>query len=69
MLERREESAFAAEQIGYLTKPVDVEGWVSIVRSRFGFLADLDAHELRWAQVNEGHRWAALQAVDALAPT
>jgi len=66
VLDAREESSFASEQIGYLTKPVDVSGWVRAVRSRFGFLADLDADEMRWATANLGDRWEAQQAVDAL---
>ncbi|MEM9203141.1 MAG: nucleotidyl transferase AbiEii/AbiGii toxin family protein [Actinomycetota bacterium] len=66
VLDDRDESSFAAEQIGYLTTPVDVPGWVRSVNSRFAFLADLDADEARWAQVNAGDRWDALQAVEAL---
>ena len=31
VLDVREESSFASEQIGYLTKPVDVAGWVQAV--------------------------------------
>ncbi len=60
----REESSFASEQIGYLTKPVDLAGWVRAVRSRFGFLDEMDADELIWATANPGDRWQALQAVE-----
>lgn len=66
ILDARNESSFASEQIGYLTKPVDVAGWVRIVRSRFSFLADLDADEMRWVAANPGDRWEAQQVVDAL---
>jgi uncharacterized protein len=66
VLDARDESSFASEQIGYLTKPVDVAGWVRTVGSRFGFLAGLDADEMRWAAVNAGDRWEAQQVVDAL---
>lgn len=66
VLDGREESSFASEQIGYLTKPVDVPGWVRAVRSRFGFLKELGGDEAIWAAANPGDRWQALQAVEAL---
>lgn len=66
ILDAREESSFASEQIGYLTRPVDVAGWVRTVRSRFAFLQRLDADETKWAMANPGDRWEALQAVEAL---
>jgi len=62
----REESSFASEQIGYLTKPVDVASWVQAVRSRFSFLADLDADEMKWASASPGDRWEVHQVVKAL---
>ena len=37
ILDAREESTFASEQIGYLTRPVDVAGWVRTVRSGSSF--------------------------------
>ena len=49
VLDAREESSFTAEQIGYLTKPVDVVGWVRSIRRRFGFLGNMDAEEAGWA--------------------
>jgi len=67
VIDAREESSFASEQIGYLTKPVDLAGWVRVVRSRFGFLDEMDADELTWATVNPGDRWSAQQAIEALA--
>lgn len=66
VLGAREESSFASEQIGYLTKPVDVAGWVRAVRTRFGFLDEMEADEATWATVNPGDRWEALQAVQEL---
>lgn len=66
VLDAREESSFASEQIGYLTRPVDVAGWVRTVRSRLKFLQQLDADEAQWAMANPGDRWDALQAVEAL---
>jgi uncharacterized protein len=49
VLTPRAESSFAPESIGKLTQPVDLLAWESLVRSRFGFLAELDEHERRWA--------------------
>ncbi len=66
ILDAREESSFASEQIGYLTRPVDVAGWVRTVRARFGFLQQLDENEARWAMASPGDRWEALQAIEAL---
>ena len=66
VLDAREESSFASEQIGYLTKPVDVSGWVRAVRSRFGFLEELTVDEATWAAANPGDKWQALQAIEAL---
>lgn len=65
VLAARTESSFASEQIGYLTKPVDVDGWVRAVRTRFSFLEQLTDEEMEWAEANPGDRWAAQQAVEA----
>ena len=69
VLDTREESSFTSEQIGYLTKPVDVAGWVRAVRSRFGFLDEMQPDEVTWAAANPGARWEAQRAVEALAST
>jgi predicted nucleotidyltransferase component of viral defense system len=53
ILRPRDESEFRREDIGYLTKPVRLKDWIAIIRSRYAFLADLDADEQRWAQCNE----------------
>lgn len=66
VLSEREETVFTAEQIGYLTKPVDIAGWEQRVRSRYGFLASFDEDERRWAGANPAHRWNALQAVETI---
>jgi len=66
VLSEREETVFTAEQIGYLTKPVDIAGWEQRVRSRYGFLAGFDDDERRWAGANPADRWNALQAVKAI---
>ena len=53
ILRPRDESEFRREDIGYLTKPVRLKDWIAIIRSRYAFLAYLDAAEQRWAQCNE----------------
>lgn len=47
---------FRPEDIGYLTKPVKTAEWIATVRSRYRFLAELTADELRWAACNERDR-------------
>jgi uncharacterized protein len=39
------EQDFAPESIGVLTQPIDIPAWERRARSRFAFLADLDADE------------------------
>lgn len=66
VISERDASVFAAEQIGYLTRPVDIAGWESTVRSRYRFLTDLDDDEQRWAGASPADRWDVLQATEAL---
>ncbi|GMQ93328.1 MAG: nucleotidyl transferase AbiEii/AbiGii toxin family protein [Acidimicrobiia bacterium] len=66
VLSEHEESVFTAEQIGYLTRLVDIAGWEHRVRSRYTFLASLDDDEQRWANANPADRWSALQAVTTI---
>jgi len=66
ILDERVESSFASEQIGHLTKPVDVPGWERAIRFRFGFLENLDGDETKWAAANQRDRWDAQQAVETL---
>lgn len=56
VLTERREHDFAPESIGILTQPVDIPGWEHRVRQRFGFLADLDDNERRWAACDPRHR-------------
>ena len=49
VLNGRSERDFLPESIGKLTRSVDLGGWERQVRARFGFLADLDEFEQRWA--------------------
>ena len=53
ILKPRDEREFRREDIGYLTRPVRLAEWIAIIRSRYAFLAHLDADEQRWAQCNE----------------
>lgn len=46
---------FRSEDIGYLTRPVRLEEWLTTVRTRYAFLADLTADERRWAEGNARH--------------
>lgn len=52
----RSEADFAPESIGKLTRPIDIPKWERRVRARFGFLANLDAEEQRWATCDPRHR-------------
>ena len=53
MLANRTAKDFRPEDIGYLTKPVRIDEWIATVRTRYAFLADLDARERRWVEGNE----------------
>jgi predicted nucleotidyltransferase component of viral defense system len=53
VLRPRDAREFHQEDIGYLTKPVRLKEWIETVRSRYAFIARLDADEQRWAQCNE----------------
>lgn len=53
MLRERRAQEFAPDSIGVLTRPVAIEAWEQRVRTRFGFLADLDSDEQRWAACSE----------------
>ncbi len=52
---RRQED-FVPESIGMLTQPVDLPRWERQVRNRYGFIADLDDDERRWAACDPRHR-------------
>ena len=48
---------FDREDIGYLTKPVDMPKWISQVQTRSPFLRDLTPDELRWGARNARDRY------------
>lgn len=56
VLAPKTEGDFAPESIGKLTRPIDLTAWERSVRARFGFLADLDDDEKRWAACDPRHR-------------
>lgn len=64
VLNVRAASEFKLESIGILVDPADIAIWESRVRSRFGFLAQLDADERRWAACSPRDRY---EVHDALA--
>lgn len=63
ILSRRTQRDFAPESTGKLTRPVDLLGWEQRVRSRFGFLADLDEVEQRWSACDQRHRLEVEEAI------
>jgi len=63
VLDERAAASFREEDIGYLTTPVDLDGWEASVRQRFAFLADLDGNERDIARCSVGDRWRVNQLV------
>lgn len=49
---------FRSEDIGYLTRPVRIDEWITTVRARYAFVAELDPHERRWVECNERDLYA-----------
>jgi uncharacterized protein len=66
ILRPRAEAEFASEAIGYLTTPIDVAGWVRVVRDRFGFLRDLDEVETRLLRCSLADEWDVRQMIETL---
>lgn len=66
ILRPRAEAEFIPEAIGYLTTPVDIAGWVRVVRERFGFLRDLDDVETRLMRCSLADEWDVRQMIEAL---
>jgi len=62
----RSEADFAPEDIGYLTKPVDMVSWITTVATRYAFISDLDAFECRIAACSKADIWDVQQAITAL---
>lgn len=53
VLHVRTSQDFRTEDIGYLTRPVRMDEWVTAVRTRYAFIANLTADEQRWIECNE----------------
>lgn len=66
ILRERSPEEFKPEAIGYLTTPVDVSGWIAVVRQRFAFLSVLTESEQRWARCSKGDEWEVRQAIAAV---
>lgn len=66
ILRPRAEAEFIPEAIGYLTTPVDIAGWVRVVRERFGFLRDFDEVETRLLGCSLADEWDVRQMIEAL---
>lgn len=66
VLRPRSEREFAPESLGKLTQPVNLATWIEQVRKRFGFLAQLDDDERRWATCSERDRRQIEAALAAL---
>lgn len=64
VLRERTASSFREEDIGYLTTPVDIEGWEASVRQRFAFIAYLDDDESEVSRCSIGDRWIVDQLVE-----
>jgi hypothetical protein len=66
MLRLRRPAELVADSIGVLAHPVRLAEWEERVRRRFGFLAELDEEEQRWAACDERHRAEVRAGVQAL---
>jgi predicted nucleotidyltransferase component of viral defense system len=56
ILSQREVADFDREDIGVLTRPVDIPTWVAQLQTRYAFLRDLTADERRWSVCNARDR-------------
>lgn len=66
ILDDRSPDDFAPEDIGLLTRPVDLPGWIELVRTRFAFVADLDDEERAVARCSPGDAYRVAQMAAAL---
>ena len=57
ILAPREVADFDREDIGYLTRPVDMPKWIAQVQARYAFLREMTADELRWCACNARDRY------------
>ncbi|MEQ7127944.1 nucleotidyl transferase AbiEii/AbiGii toxin family protein [Actinopolymorpha sp. B11F2] len=54
------------ENIGYLTQPIDIDGWEREFRRRYRFLVDVTAEEQVWAECHAGRRYEFTQLIASL---
>lgn len=66
ILADREVADFDREDIGYLTKPVDMPKWISQVQTRYAFLRELTPDERRWCACNARDRYEVEQILSNL---
>jgi len=66
VLGRWKATDFASEDIGYLTKPVDLPNWITRVETRYRFLADLLEDERTWCEVNGRSAYAVDHALEMI---
>jgi len=66
ILAARDVADFDREDIGYLTRPVDMPKWIGEVRARYAFLRDLTPDEARWCACNARDRYAVEQRLTSL---
>lgn len=59
-------SVFKQESIGLLVDPAEIPRWEGQIRGRFGFLADLDSDESRWAACSQRDTYEVAQALAAI---
>ena len=57
ILADRDVADFDREDIGYLTRPVDMSRWIRQVQARYAFLRDLTSDEQRWSACNARDRY------------
>lgn len=57
ILQPRKPDDFEPEAIGHLTRPVQVEDWIELVRSRFEFLGHLDDAQRMICRCSRGEEW------------
>ncbi len=66
ILADREVADFDSEDIGYLTRPVDMPQWISQVQARYAFLRELTPDEARWCACNARDRYEVEQKLTIL---
>lgn len=57
---------FDREDIGYLTRPVEMPRWIGQVQARYAFLRDLTPDEMRWCACNARDRYGVEQRLTSL---